>query len=214
MLGDAIDHGWQAMTLETALFRRAVETGGLLDEALLLLLLGGVSLGLSQMLVLFVNQVPPRRFLAAIAMGALLFVANIAFWAASIWVAVRLSGLPVEPKGTITTLVGLAHAPYLFALFSVVPHVGLMWQRLLDAWVLVCVVAALALGLQLSLALAGVFGLAGWVLTRIAAQVAGPLLTRLEAWLMRVATGQTLESAPSLVKALRERATAVRLDEP
>lgn len=195
-----------AMTLNPQLYVRAAAGEGLWDEALWLLVAAGLATGLSQLVVLFVNRVPARRFALALLAGALMFAFGVAAWAGAIRVALLLVDVPQPPFGTVLTLVGLAHAPLLLAPLSTIPHLGLMWQKLLDAWVMVAVVVALALGFSVDWPMAAFIGLAGWGMVRIAATLMSPLVGRLTDGLQRLVTGSVLAPPAEVIAELERRA--------
>jgi hypothetical protein len=207
---------WQtavaAMTLDHTLYSRAAAGDGLWDEALWLLLGAGLATGLSQLMVLFVNRVPARRFALSLLAGALMFGFGVLAWAFAIRVALILVGIPLPPVGTILTMVGLAHAPLLLAPFATVPHLGLMWQKLLDAWVMVAVVAALALGFAVDWRLAAFVGLAGWALVRVGAALMSPLLGRLTGGFQKLAAGSVLAPPAQVIAELERRACPSNLE--
>jgi hypothetical protein len=212
MLG-MLEIAWAAMTLETWIFRAAAR-GDLWDEALILMLMAGASLAFSQALVLFVNQVPPARFLLAILVNAALFALGVAFWGVSTVFAVAAVGLPTPPRGTVFSLVGLAQAPYLLSVFSVVPHVGLLWHKLLEAWALVCLVAALSLGFGVSFELAGFVGLLGWGFSRVLLALTGPVIGWVPGRLRQLVVGRELADPRTLAAEVRAKAAAARVDLP
>jgi hypothetical protein len=208
MLGDALDLALAAMAFERAAFRAVLESGEAARLAYLVLLLGAMMLALSQSVVLFANRVPPVRFVFALAVAGVQHALAALAYGLAFLVAARGLGVAAEGPGGVLALVALAWAPFLLAAGAIVPHVGLFWQRLLEAWVAALMVFALAAGLGLGLGVALAVGLAGWGIGHAGHALVGPLAGRISWRLLELATGRRLEAEVDPLAVLRGHAAA------
>jgi hypothetical protein len=89
-----IEQGWALIRGAWALHPdafRAMEShpnGTLI--AVMVILLAGLSQGIGQSIVLFLNQVKPIRFVLSLGIAALLFVFSTGFWVLSVWLVSHL----------------------------------------------------------------------------------------------------------------------------
>ena len=86
----------QALRLNEAAFSQVMASGGL-RVALVTVFFAGLSNALGQSVVLFANEVKPRRFVASLVVGALLYVFGFLFFAASIWLVAQFLFDRAEP---------------------------------------------------------------------------------------------------------------------
>ncbi|MFN7175671.1 MAG: hypothetical protein ACK4MX_02155 [Thermaurantiacus sp.] len=200
------------MFFEGAAFAEVIRSPAASRLAYLVLLLGATSLALSQSVVLFANRVPPVRFLFALAVSGIQFALSAVAYGLAFVVAAQALGVDAAGPGGVLALVALSWAPYFLALFAIVPHFGLGWQRILEGWVAALMVFALADGLGVSLAIALAIGILGWGIGYAANLLIGPLLGRIGWRLLEIATGRQLEATVDPVAVLRK--SAATLDVP
>lgn len=91
--------------------------------ALSLLCAAALSDTLGQSAVLFLNRVPPRRFLFCVLAGALTFLSAAACWTASLWLLGGALGFGLS-LARCFWLVALAHAPLLMGWATLLPYLG------------------------------------------------------------------------------------------
>jgi hypothetical protein len=188
-----------ALSLDRGALAAAASGPYALRAALLVAILGGVSLTFGQSLILFANRVSPRRFGLLLALGALAYALGLVVWASTIWLAVTY-GLrrPIE-LDTLIFAVCVGQAPMLFGALILLPYVGTGIQRLLAVYALVVVVVALSalLGIRFweALALAG----AGWLLRALLDTLLSRPLGGVRLWLWRAASGQPTRLRPTEV---------------
>lgn len=206
MLTEALDLGFRAMGFEGAAFRAAIADPRAAAQAYLVLLVGALMLALSQSVVLFANRVPPVRFLFALAVSGIQHAFSAIAYGLAFVVAARVLGAEAAGPGGVLALVALSWAPYLLAIFAIVPHFGLGWQRVLEAWVAALMVFALADGLGVSLVAALAIGALGWGIGHLAHLLVGPLLGRLGWRLLELVTGRRLEAEVDPVAVLHGHA--------
>src|SRR5688572_9955376 len=82
-LGKAI---LQALALDERIYVAVQESSQGLWMALIVVGLAGLSQALGQSLVLFVNQVRPRRFILAMIASVIGYIGGYALWLVSVWV--------------------------------------------------------------------------------------------------------------------------------
>lgn len=204
---DALALGFAAMSFDREAFVRVAEDPGARNLALLVLYFAGGSQGLGHGVVLFLNRVPPRRFLLSLALMAAIFLASVVVVAATSLlladVAFRreLAFLP-----TIAVL-SLAHAPRLLGFLTLAPYFGELFDRILGVWVLMLTLFGLSVGIGLPVYGAALLALLGWVMARALSLAFGRPLTMLSNAAKRLAAGAPLTlNAQNLVEALKQQA--------
>lgn len=206
MLADALDLAFRAMAFDRAVFALVMADARAAGSALLLLAVAGLTLAISQSVVLFANRVPPLRFGLALLLGGAQYAASAVGYALAFLAAGGLLGLPDAGYVGLLALVALAWAPNLLAPIELVPHLGLGFARLVDAWVAALVVAGLAAGLGVGLGPAVLLAIGGWLMGQLARLLAGPALARINWRLLEAATGRTLMPHVDPVALLRAHA--------
>jgi hypothetical protein len=131
-----------ALRLDSQTFASAVDAPGGLRLALFILLAGGVSSALGQSVALFANRVKPRRFVASLIVGAVIFAATVTLWSAALAVASNFGWNRAANLREIVTVVGLAHAPRLFAFVALVPYFGTAFGAALTLWTVLGLIVA------------------------------------------------------------------------
>jgi len=192
MISEAFDLAWRAMAFDLSVFRLVVENPASARASLLVLAVAALMLAFSQSMVLLANQVPPVRFALALLLGGVQHGVSALGYALAFVAAGILLGMPAAGIGGLVALVALAWAPNLLALIAVVPHFGLGFARLLEAWVASLVVVGLSAGLGVGLPGAMLLAVAGWLLGQLARMLAGPALARINWRLLEKATGRSL----------------------
>lgn len=167
-------------------------------------LAAGLSQGVGQAFILFVNRVRPLRFALSLLLEALLFTAGLLFWAASTWLVARLGFGVVLPLPLLIRALGVAHAPQLFAFLGALPYLGAPWLQLLSLWTalafVVGFVAVTGLGApQAFLCLVG-----GWLAMHAAQRTAGQPIAAFGRRLQNKAAGVPLARGRALQTLLRD----------
>ncbi len=156
--------------------------------------LAGLSQGVGEAFVLFVNRVRPHRFALSLLVEALLFGCGFLAWALSTWLAARLLFGVAVPLAAVVRALGLAHTPQLLAFLGALPYLGVPWLTLLSLWTAVLFVLGLVTATGLSAWGAFWCLLSGWLamhaLQRSAGQPVMALGRRLQDW----AAGVTIVS--------------------
>jgi hypothetical protein len=186
---------WQlalgALRLNPEAFVAAVQQQGGTALALIILLLGGISMGVGQSVVLFANRVPPLRFIISLFAGAVVLGVVVLFWTTSIWV---LGNLVFEADTVfldLLTVVSLSYAPYLFGFLVLMPYLGNILSRVLNLWVFLAVIVGVAVTYQFGFWESLATALLGWVLLELVTRIPWLRIRRLDNWLWQVTTGKT-----------------------
>ncbi len=161
--------------------------------AILMVFLAGLSQALGQSVVLFANRVRPHRFAASLLVGAALYVFGFFFLVFSIWLVARYGFDRLQPLRTVTRLVGLAYAPYLFSFFILTPYFGSFISVALSLWSLAAVLVALKVLFGFSFWQGLLCSALGWLLLQITQRTLGRPVQRLADALRHFAAGTRLE---------------------
>lgn len=166
---------------------------GSLRLALWVVLLAGLSSALGQSLVLFVNEVKPRRLVASLLLSALLYAFSFAFWVLSIWLVAGQVFDRDRELIEVARTVGLAYAPQLFGFFALTPYFGNAISTALSIWVLLATVTATRVVFGVSPEVAVACTALGWLLLFVAQRTVGRPLTWLARRLRRLVAGSRLD---------------------
>ncbi len=142
-----------------------------------------ISLALGQSTILFINQVPPRRFILSLVVSALIQGASIFLWAVASWgTALLVTGSDhmVYSQHVIWIFV-LGHAPLALGVFSLMPYVGVFWPNFLRAWSMLCIGAAFV-GMNFNVPRALMISTIGFAATLLFYRLMRPLLGRMNKW--------------------------------
>ncbi|MBX3050414.1 MAG: YIP1 family protein [Caldilineaceae bacterium] len=182
----------RALALDPTVYRLLAENGQGLGIALLVVALAGLSEGLAQSIVLFINRITPRRFVLSLLLSAATHAVGYLFWAATIWlVGMRLFGRG-EAFAVVARAVGLAYAPQLFGFFILTPYLGSLFSLVIAVWTLLATVVAVHAGLGLTIWQAVACSAVGWLLVQIARRTLGRPLLAFERWAENRAAGVPL----------------------
>jgi hypothetical protein len=150
---------------------------------LIVLLLAGVSLTIGQSVVLFANRIRPRWFLVALLGSAVGFSVRLFLWGVTIALICDHVLQVSAPPRLILLAVSLGQVPYLLGFLVLLPYLGMLLRRLLDAYALVIVVAGLAAMLEISVPRALAAAALGWALQALAAALIQRPLAGVPPWL-------------------------------
>lgn len=193
----------RALALDPAVYRLLSEDGLGLGIALLVVALAGLSEGVGQSLVLFINRITPRRFVLSLLLSAATHAVGYIFWAATIWlVGVRLFGRQ-EEFVVVARAVGLAYAPQLFGFFILTPYLGSLFALVIGVWTLLATVVAVHAGLELTIWQAVACSGVGWLLGQVIRRTLGRPLLAFERWAENRAAGAPLRWSVEDVRRIR-----------
>lgn len=116
---------------------------------------------IGQSAVLFLNRVPPGRFLLCITGGVALFLASALTWASGVCLLGWFFGLSLSLTEA-GRLVAYAHLPQLMGWLVFLPHFGAYLFHFLRGWVFFNLVVAIGVVTGTSLPVAVLCALPGW----------------------------------------------------
>jgi hypothetical protein len=165
----------------------AQEGGYLL--ALLILVLGGISLELGQSAVLFANRVRRRRFLISLFLGGLVWTLGILFWAGAVWGLARLFFGSSLLFVNIFIGAAISTAPLLFGFSVLLPYLGMFLFQVLRIYVLLIYLNIINLVTDIGIWWAFAISLAGWLLLELVLRIPALRYDRVRSWYWRATTG-------------------------
>ncbi|MFM7324367.1 MAG: CAAX protease, partial [Nodosilinea sp.] len=187
---------WQLLGYVFALNSKAFTAATLLPYggqlALWLVLLGGLSQGIGQSIILFINQVKPARFVLSLLINAILFTLGSLALMFSTWLITLLPWSVKLPLPDLLTVLGLAYAPLLFGFLGALPYLGLPILNLLSIWHLLATVVGFSTLAQVPVSRGIGYVVVGWVLLQVLQNTVGRPLTQLGKKLANRAAGVEL----------------------
>jgi len=199
-LGQAIR---QAMLFDVNIYVAVQQSPRGIWLALAVVALAGISESVGQSLVLFINKVRPRRFIPAVLISLISYLAGYLLWTASVYAVGRyIFDAPVAWLPT-AAVVGMAYAPQVLAFFELAPFFGNPFGILLTLWSMVAVVIAVQTALGLTLGQAVLAASLGWLLLQVVRRTVGIPIFSMGRWLRRKAIGTPLQYAPKDLPQLR-----------
>ncbi len=140
-----------------------LQTPGGLHDGLLLFVAGAFSKGLGEAGILLINRVTKLEFVRSLVMSALILACAGLIWSSCIWVSCRYAlGLDLDIY-RVQMVVLASYTPFIFGFLIIVPHLGLLWQRLLMVWGLLITLAGLHFQFGLTLLQAIACSGVGWL---------------------------------------------------
>jgi hypothetical protein len=201
-VGEAI---LQALALDEQIYLAVQASRQGLWMALIVVGLAGLSQALGQSLVLFINQVRPRRFILAMIASVINYMGGYGLWLASVWL-VGVYGFGADVSWmAVAAAVGLAYAPQLLAFFELTPFLGNPFGVLLSLWTLLAIVIAVRAGLGLETWQAIATSGLGWLLLQAWRRTLGAPVYALGRWIEQRAAGVPLRYGAADVPRLRRR---------
>jgi hypothetical protein len=190
LMGDLIRG---VLRLDPAVFEAALETSIAGYLAIIILFLAGLSDTIGHSIVLFANRVPRGRFLLAIIVEALIFVAGVFFWAGSVWLMAGFIFDAWQPYDYIVRVVALGYVPLLFGFLILLPYLGNVIFVVLRIWVLLAVLVGVSVAYGFGVPAALVCTALGWFLLTFLTRLPFLRLKRIDDFLWRFSTGIPME---------------------
>ncbi len=155
-------------------------------------LLAGLSLGVAESVVLFINRVRPARFIFSLLIGAVLFAFGYGFWVLTTWLSsawlLRIN-LSLE---TIALVLAYSYAPLMFSFVGALPYFGVPLLRLLSVWTLLAMMLGFSAVADLSWVRAFEAVVVGWIMLQLLQQTVGQPVAALGRWLANTVAGVRL----------------------
>ena len=159
----------------------------------MVVLLAGLSEAIGQSVVLFVNEVKPRRFVASLIVSAILFAGGYVLWVSSTWAVAAVLFRPEASILDVMRAVGIGYAPLLFGFLSLIPYFGRGINNVLYFWAFIAIVSAVSITLDLSFVRAVVVSIAGGLMILRLRATFGKPLVKLARRVRNVAAGTRLQ---------------------
>lgn len=196
----------QAMRLNPEIFIETAQAPRGIYLALTVVGLAGLSETIGQSMILFVNQIRPKRFIPAVLIGVVSYIIGYLLWTTSVYFVTRFAFQATATWLTIAAVVGLAYAPQILSFFELIPYFGNAFGILLSLWTMVAVVVAMVFGLDLTLWQAVIAAGLGWLLLQLLRRTVGIPVNSIWHWFRTRAIGVRLQYNPGDVRQLRRRA--------
>jgi hypothetical protein len=213
MIGEVFALAGAALSLDRMAFvalREATGDAALLVTAIVLALLAGLSLSIGQSVVLFANGVSRRRFVLCLLLMAMVFIVGLLVWAGTIRL-ISTYLLPTQAApGEILLAICLGQAPLLFGFLVLIPYLGSAIRRILEAYSLVIVVAALSAMFEIRPLIALLIGGLGWAIQNLLYALLQRPLAGMRRWLWQAASGQPVYVPPREVAQMLAERAAIR----
>ena len=193
----AVDRFWDLVSGALSLNPEVFELINILPDgttaALIIVLAAGLSQGIGQSVVLFINRVKPFRFLFSLLLGAILFTCSFVFWGFSTWSASSLFFGSNVDFPSVTRTLSLSYAPQIFDFLGGLPYFGIPIFVLLSVWSLLGMVTGLKVLSGLSIWGAFVCGGLGWLVFQLLQRTIGGPVAAFGQWLSNKVAGTELE---------------------
>ncbi|MEL6776995.1 MAG: hypothetical protein AAFO06_07040 [Cyanobacteria bacterium J06597_16] len=160
--------------------------------ALTIVFIAGISQSLSQIVVLFINQVRPIRFILSLLLSALFFVIGYSFWALSTWVILNLSFEGHLSFVAVLRTLGFSYVPLILGVLVMFPYFGSAIFLLLSIWTLLAVVVGIEAITPLGHWDAFESAALGWVVLQLLQKTVGQPIATLGQWITNWAAGEQL----------------------
>ena len=195
-----LEHFWEIVGWACALNAAAFRVGSTLPQgeqlALGMVLLAGLSRGLGQCIMLFLNQVQPLRFVLSLVINAGLFVGGFLALVGCTWLVTLVPWSVSVPHAQLVTVLGLSYAPLLFSFLGALPYLGVPILSLLAGWHLLAMVVGFSAITRLGIAEAFGYVAFGWLVLQVIEETIGRPVAAIAQWLANAAAGVELKTAP------------------
>lgn len=194
-LGNVLRGISEALWLNPRVFE-VVERGGNAGWVVFVIaLLGGASLLVGQSVILFVNRVRPTRFFVSLLVNGLVFAISLIVWACAIWVTGQLLFPNDIPFRTVSLMVGVGAALYLFGFLVLIPYMGNFIGRVISVWSFLIVLAGITFLAGGDLWPALVCTTLGWLLITVMSVTIGRPIIALRNRIFKTVAGTSLDAS-------------------
>ncbi|MEO0563961.1 MAG: hypothetical protein AAF125_17790 [Chloroflexota bacterium] len=165
---------------------------GVLQLSVVIVLLAGFSEAIGQIVVLFANEVKPRRMVMSLMLSSVLFLGGYLMWAGTIWLLALIVFRPDVSFTSVLRAVGLGYAPLLFGWMGLTPYFGSGILTLLYFWSFTAIVSAVSISLGLAVWQAVIISVGGGLLILRARATLGRPLVKAARRVRNAAAGRRL----------------------
>ncbi len=181
-----------AMTLHSPTFQSLQNQSNSLIAALTIVFIAGIAQSLNQIVVLFVNQVRPLRFVLSLLISALFFVVGYGFWALSIWAILQIFFNSYLPLNAVVRTLGFSYAPLTLSVLVIMPYFGNAVFVFLSIWTLLAVIIGIGSITTLSLWQSFESAALGWIVIQLLQKTVGQPIASLGQWITNWVAGEEL----------------------
>jgi hypothetical protein len=139
------------LSLDPAAILAVQNSPGAFSAAIWILLLGTLSDVIGDSPLLFMKRMRRGRFAAAVGIEAGLSMVRLAIWILSFWILLSVLNLGNATLTEVVLVVGLGYAPMLLSFLVLIPYLGTLIGRVLQAWTLLTILASIAVAANSSL---------------------------------------------------------------
>ncbi len=193
---DAFSQLWSlikgAIALRPITFQTLQNQPQSLLAALTIVFIAGIAQSLNQIVVLFINQVRPLRFVLSLIISAILFVVGFGFWAFSTWLLINSIFNSYLPLIAVVRTIGFSYAPLMLGIFVIMPYFGSPIFILLSTWTLLAVVVGIDAISTLELWEAFSSVALGWIVIQLIQKTVGQPIASLGQWITNWVAGEDL----------------------
>jgi hypothetical protein len=140
----------QVLALDEATIRAVQRAPDGLATAVAILLLACISDVAGNSPLLFIRRMRPLRLVVSLVVQTLLAAVRLGIWMLSFWAIVSLLERDAVALSRVTLVIGMGYAPMLLSALVVIPALGPLIGRALEAWTLVAVTASIAVARDLA----------------------------------------------------------------
>lgn len=163
-----------------------------LVDALITVLLAGISESIGQSVVLFANRVTPARFVLSLITNALLVALGFAILVLCTWATFFIPGTRHVALATLTVAIALSYAPLVLSFLAALPYAGnaVMWA--LRVGQVISMVTGVAEAEHVSLWLSAAHVAGGYAVVFGSRQAFGKQLDRLQSLIAKAVAGKAI----------------------
>lgn len=191
-----LDRFWEVIGYVLALNSEAFRIATTIPQgpafALVLVLLAGLSQGIGQSIILFLNQVKPARFAVSLLINAVLFTFGFLALVLSTWLVTLPPWSTTVPFNALVTVLGLSYAPMLFSFLGALPYLGLPIINVLSVWHLLAMVVGFGAIARLPVSNALGYVVFGWIVLQVLQNTIGRPVAKLGKRIANQAAGVDL----------------------
>lgn len=191
-----LDRFWEVIGYVLALNSEAFRIATTIPQgpafALALVLLAGLSQGIGQSIILFLNQVKPARFAVSLLINAVLFTFGFLALVLSTWLVTLPPWSTTVPFNALVTVLGLSYAPMLFSFLGALPYLGLPIINVLSVWHLLAMVVGFGAIARLPVSNALGYVVFGWIVLQVLQNTIGRPVAKLGKRIANQAAGVDL----------------------
>lgn len=194
-----------AFWLKAELFQKINAVPHGLTSALVIVLVAELSLGVGQVIILFVNRVKPIRFIFSLLISAVLYTVGVLFLVFSTWLICQLPWSVQVSFSTLVKVLGLSYAPLLFGFLGALPYLGVPILSLLSVWHLLAMVVGFSAVAHVSIGAAFGYVAVGWFVKQFLEHTIGHPIAKLGKsiadWVAGVKLAESQEELVQIIKA-------------